>query len=146
MTGCGARNLRVEHQILTASDSIRCSGAGFEPLGPRQRLPHQRTFGLNLSADAGLELDVFSENPQRILAHLSATKQLRNTHREVQPGLQHARVDFDSQIMVGQQQSPAHVRGLTAGIEKPGGRTRGIHMQQLQEFLLQVPEVAQGLL
>ena len=118
----------------------------FQPFRPGQGGTQGGQFRVCFRANPPMELEVFTQHPLCVLAHLPAGKQLRNTRREIQPRLQHARVDFDAQIMVGQQQSPAHVRRLPAGVKKPSGRTRGIQMQELQKLFLQPPQVAQRLL
>ena len=61
---------------------------------------------------------------------------------EVEAELETATADVHADIVIGQEQAALRVRGGAAGIEEPSGRASGIGMEQLEELLLDLPELA----
>ena len=113
------------------------------PFRPRHSGAEMRELGLDVRADPGVEFAVVVEDSQGVFAHLRAGKEFWGSVSKVQTQLHGFALDLGTEFVVCQQQATLRARGGPTGIQEPGGRSRGVGMEQDQQFLLQVPEIPQ---
>ena len=102
-----------------------------------------RQFSADFFQDASAEFEAVSKHAQGVLAHLLAGKEFRCRHGKVQANLDFARGERNAEVKIGEQQPPLRMLGGGTRIQKPGARSGGICMEQLQQLLFEVPEVEQ---
>ena len=140
----GVRRRRADALITRARfGTERRFGKELDPFGGGADVGE---FGGDGGKDAGADLEAFAQDAQGVLAHVMTGKELGGRIGEVQTGLKLTAGERNTEIMIGQEQAALRVRGRAARIEKPSGRANGINMQQLQEFLFELPEIAQRFL
>lgn len=121
-------------------------GSDHPALRPRDHLPRHGQLPLHVGPYRGVVVPVVVQDPQGVLSHHFAGEKFRCCLREVQAQLYSASFDVDAQFVVREKQSAIRVRGGSAGIEEPGRRSGRIDVEQLQQFLLEVPELPELLL
>jgi hypothetical protein len=120
--------------------------AGFEAGGPFHGGTNAGEFGGELGEDALVHGEVFGKHAESVFAHFLAGEEFGQGLGEVEAKLDDAGGQRHPEIVVAEEQPAFRMTGLATGIEEPGGRAGGIHVQQLQELLFEVPEVAEGVL
>ena len=114
--------------------------------GPFDGFAEVRQLGSDVGAEGGLEGDDVTQNAEGIFAHFRGGEELAGLLGEVQAELQGSGWDGDADVVVGQEKAAVPAGDGAAGIQEPGPGAGGIHVQELEEFLLQVPEAEETVL
>ena len=93
-----------------------------------------------------VEISIVGEDTEGVLSHFRAGEKFRRGFGEIELGLNLLAMDLDCHFEVRQEQAVPGTLGGTAGVQKPSGGTSGVGVQELQQLLLDVPEIPQGLL